>query len=275
VQEDAALTEAICAIHRTRRGPDGVPRRHARRQDQGRRVSRTRVARLMRAAGRPGGGRRRWVHTTVSDRRAPPAPKLVARQVSVSAVTQRWVTALTSLWTAAGWLDLAARLGAHARRVSGWAMAAHPRVELPVAARGLALHARQPRSGQLVHHSDRGSQSTAGASPAVLAAPGLRCAMSRTGDCLDQALAESVFATWHRQLLPEAGGPPTAAARAAVFEWIAVYDNRQRHHSSLGYRTPLAFATAKEHAHAASPFLVCETGAGPPLRRTAYGGGVW
>lgn len=251
VREDAALSEAIHAIHTTSRGTYGVPRVHARLQDQGRRVSRKRMARLMRAAGLRGCGRRRRVRTTVSDPQATPAPNLVARQFSVSDVNQPWVTDLTYLWTAEGWLYLAALLNAHSRRVIGWAMADHLRVELPLEAPGMALRERRPRDGQLVHHSDRGSQYTAGAYQAVLAAHGIRCSMSRKGDCLDNALAESFFATLKRELVPEDGWPTKAAARAAVFEWIAVYYNCHRHHSSLGYRTPLEFETSKEQASAA------------------------
>src|SRR5262245_45239572 len=122
-------------------------------------------------------------------------------------------------------------LDAHSRRVIGWAMADHMRVELVLAALQMALGERQPRGGALVHHSDRGSQYTAGAYRAALVAHGIRCSMSRTGDCLDNALAESCFATLKRELMPEEGWPTQAEARAAMFAWIAVYDNRQRYHS--------------------------------------------
>ena len=162
-QDDAALSEVIRAMHITSRGTYGVPRVHARLRDQGQRVSRKRVARLMRVAGLRGCGRRRRVRTTVSDPQATPAPNLVARQFSVSEVNQLWVTDLTYLWTAEGWLYLAAILDAHSRRVIGWAMADHMRVELPLEALGAAIRERRPRSGALVHHSDRGSQYTAAA----------------------------------------------------------------------------------------------------------------
>ena len=250
-QDDAALTDEIRTIHTTSRGTYGVPRVHARLRGQGRRVGRKRVARLMQAAGLRGCGRRRQVRTTVSDPQATPAPNLVARQFSVGDVNQLWITDLTYLWTVEGWLYLAALLDAHSRRVVGWAMADHMRVELPLEALGMALRERRPRSGELVHHSDRGSQYTAGAYQAVLAAHGIRCSMSRKGDCYDNAMAESFFATLKRELMPEEGWLTKADARAAVFEWIAVYYNRQRHHSSLGYRTPLEFETSKEQARAA------------------------
>lgn len=250
-QDDAALTEDIRAIHTKSRGTYGVPRIHARLRDQGRRVGRKRVARLMQAAGLRGCGRRRRVRTTVSDPQATPAPNLVAREFSVGTVNRLWITDLTYLWTAEGWLYLAAMLDAHSRRVVGWAMADHMRVELALEALGMALRERRPRSSELVHHSDRGSQYTAGAYQAVLQAHGIRCSMSRKGDCLDNAMAESFFATLKRELMPAEGWPTKAEARAAVFEWIAVYYNRQRHHSSLDYQTPVEFETSKGQARAA------------------------
>jgi putative transposase len=136
------------------------------------------------------------------------------------------------------------------RRVIGWALADHLRTELAVEALQMALTARRPAGDELVHHSDRGCQDTATAYRALLALQGMRCSMSRTGDCLDNALAESVFATLKRELMPAAGWLMKAAARAAVFEWIVVYYNRQRLHSSLGYRTPFDFDVSKEPHHA-------------------------
>jgi transposase InsO family protein len=250
-QDDAALLEDIRAIHSTSRGTYGVPRVHARLRDQGRCVGRKRVARLMQAAGLRGCGRRRRVRTTVSDPPATPAPNLVARQFGVRDVNQLWVTDLTYLPTDEGWLYLAAMLDVYSRRVIGWAMADHLRVEVPVEALQMAIRERRPHGGELVHHSDRGSQYTASAYQAVLAAHGIRCSRSRKGDCLDNAMAESFFATLKRELMPAEGWPTKAEARAAVFEWIAIYYNRQRHHSSLGYRTPLEFETSKERVRAA------------------------
>ena len=168
------------------------------------------------------------MRTTVSDPQATPAPNSVERQFNVGAINRLWITDLTYLWTAEGWLYLAAMLDAHSRRVVGWAMADHLRVELALEALGMAISARRPRSGELVHHSDRGSQYTAGAYQAVLNAHGIRCSMSRKGNCWDNAMAESFFATLKRELMPEEGWLTKADARAAVFEWIAVYYNRQR-----------------------------------------------
>jgi putative transposase len=250
-QADAALTEEIQRIHAKSRQTYGVPRVHAALAESGRRVGRKRVARLMQTAGLRGCGSRRRVRTTVSDPAASPAPNLVQRQFVADAPNRLWVTDLTYLWTAEGWLYLAAILDAHSRRVVGWAMADHLRTELPLEALMMALKDRRPPSGELVHHSDRGSQYTASAYQAVLAAHGIRCSMSRRGDCLDNAMAESFFATLKRELMPEDGWATKGEARAAVFEWIAVYYNRQRRHSSLGYRTPVEFENSKELPRAA------------------------
>jgi putative transposase len=250
-QADAVLTQEIREIHRKSRQTYGVPRLHASLCANGQHVSRKRVARLMRAAGLRGCVRRRRVRTTVSDPQATPAPNVVARQFGVGDLNHLWITDLTYLWTAEGWLYLAAMLDASSRRVVGWAIADHMRVELALAALKMAITARRPQHGELVHHSDRGSQYTAGAYQAVLTAHGIRCSMSRKGNCWDNAMAESFFATLKRELIPEAGWPTKAAARAAVFEWIAVYYNRQRRHSSIGYRTPVEFETSKERIRAA------------------------
>jgi putative transposase len=250
-QDDAALTEDIKAIHGKSRQTYGVPRIHATLREHGHGVSRKRVARLMHTAGLRGCGRRRRVRTTTSDPQATPAPNVVARQFTVDDVNRLWITDLTYLWTAEGWLYLAAMLDAHSRRVIGWAMADHLRVELALEALQMALRDRRPRSGELVHHSDRGSQYTAGAYQTVLEVHGIRCSMSRKGNCLDNAMAESFFATLKRELMPEEGWRTRAEARAAVFEWIAVYYNRQRRHSSIGYLPPVDFEISKQQARAA------------------------
>jgi transposase InsO family protein len=250
-QADAALTEEIRTIHTKSRQTYGVPRVQATLRENGHRVSRKRVARLMRAAGLRGCRSQRRVRTTISDPTATPAPNLVQRQFDRGELNRIWVTDITYLATDEGWVYLAALLDACSRRVVGWALADHLRTELVLAALAMALRERRPRDGELVHHSDRGCQYTAAAYQTVLARHGIRCSMSRTGDCLDNAMAESFNATVKRELMPAAGWPTKAAARAAVFEWITVWYNRQRLHSSLGYRPPVAFEISKEHTQAA------------------------
>ncbi len=137
------------------------------------------------------------------------------------------------------WLYLAVLLDAHSRRVVGWAMADHLRAELAANALAMALRARRPPPG-LVHHTDRGSQYTAATYRAMLADREITVSMSRAGECLDNAVAESFFATLKAELVDAHTWPTRAAARTAIFEWIEVWYNRQRRHSTLGYLTPVA-----------------------------------
>jgi len=248
---DATLTEEIRAIHARSRRTYGAPRVQAQLRAQGRRVGRKRVARLMRLAGLRGCAPRRRVRTTVRDPTATPAPNLVQRAFDVGVLNRVWVTDITYLATDEGWLYLAAILDACSRRVVGWALADHLRTDLVVEALDMALRERRVRDGELVHHSDRGCQYTAAAYQVLLTRHDIRCSMSRTGNCLDNAMAESFNATVKRELMPAEGWPTKAAARAAVFEWIVVWYNRQRLHSSLGYQPPVAFEISKGQARAA------------------------
>jgi transposase InsO family protein len=193
----------------------------------------------MRTAGLVGTRRRRRVRTTVSDPQALPAPNRVARQFAVAGLNQLWVTDITYLATNDGWWYLAIVLDAASRRIVGWAMADHLRTELPLAALEMALTQRSRRPGDLVHHSDRGCQYTAAAYQTALAAARLTPSMSRRGNCYDNAVAESFFATLKREL----GDTWTSRqeARRVVFEWIEVFYNRQRRHSALGYLSPVAY----------------------------------
>ena len=127
----------------------------------------------------------------------------------------------------------------YSRRVVGWAMADHLRTELALGALTMALTRRRPAAG-LVHHTDRGSQYTAAVYQATLAARGITVSMSRAGECLDNAMAESFFATLKAELAAEQPWLTRAAARTAIFEWIEVWYNRQRRHSALAYRAPVA-----------------------------------
>ncbi len=150
---------------------------------------------------------------------------------------------ITYVPTWEGWLSLAVLLDAHSRRVVGWAMADHLRTELALEALQMALAARQPTAG-LVHHTDRGCQNTAGTYREALAARAIAVSMSRAGDCYDNAMAESFFATLKAELVDTRPWPTRRAARQAVFEWMEVFYNRQRSHSALGYRSPVAFELA-------------------------------
>ena len=236
---DEQLATQIAAVHARSRRTYGAPRVHAALRAQGVRCARKRVARLMRAAGLVGCHRRRRARTTVADPTHAPAPNLVARDFTAPAPDRLWLGDITYLATGEGWLYLAVLLDAHSRRVVGWAMADHLRAELALDALAMALRARRPAAG-LVHHTDRGSQYTAAAYQEALAARGLVCSMSRSGDCLDNAMAESFFATFKAELVADQQWPTRAAARTAIFEWLEVFYNRQRCHSALAYRSPVA-----------------------------------
>ncbi len=236
---DEELAVQIAAAHARSRRTYGAPRVHAALRAQGVRCARKRVARLMRAAGLVGCHRRRRARTTVADPTQAPAPNLVARDFTASAPNRLWIGDITYVPTGEGWLYLAVLLDVYSRRLVGWAMADHLRAELALDALQMALQARCPGPG-LVHHTDRGGQYTAAAYQAALAARGITVSMSRSGECLDNAMAESFFATLKAEVTDTRVRPSRAAARLALFEWLEVWYNRQRRHSALGYRSPVA-----------------------------------
>lgn len=195
------------------------------------RCARTRVARLLRTAGVVGCHRRRRARTTVAAPTHTPAPNPVARDFAAPAPKRLWLGDSTSVATREGWRDLAVLLDAHARRVVGRAMGDHLRAEPARAALALALRVRRPGVGR-VHHPERGGQYTAAAYQAQLAARGVTCSMSRAGECPDNAMAERCFATPKAELVATRTWPTRAAARQAIFAWIAAWYNRQRRHSA-------------------------------------------
>ena len=240
---DQALRLKVRAAHRKSRRRYGAPRVHVELTTQGERVGKKRVARLMREDGLVGRRPRRFVRTTDSRHADPIAPNRLERQFGIEQVAgpnRVWVSDLTYVPTREGWLFLAVVLDLASRRVVGWVVRETLQAELAVAALRMALADRRPAIG-LVHHSDRGSQYTGGEYQAVLAAHGLVASMSRKGDCWDNAVAESFFATLETELILEADWATRADARAAIFEFIEVWYNRERRHSSLGYRTPVEF----------------------------------
>ena len=174
------------------------------------------------------------------DATKPPAPNLLARDFRIQAPDQVWVGDITYVPTWEGWLYLAILVDAYSRRVVGWAMADHLRTELALEALHLALTSRRPGPG-LIHHTDRGCQYTATAYQQVLGAHGIAPSMSRTGNCYDNALAESFFATLKRELIDTQPWPTRRMARQAIFEWLEVFYNRQRRHSALSYVSPVTF----------------------------------
>ena len=240
---DREITAQIAQIHEQSRHTYGAPRIHAALQAGGVRCGSRRVARLMRAAGLGGCRRRRRARTTVADPTHTPAPNLVARDFAAPALNRLWIGDITYVPTWEGWLYLAVLLDAHSRRVIGWAMAEHLRAELALDALQLALASRQP-AASLIHHTDRGCQYTAVAYQEALAVHTITASMSRTGDCYDNAMAESFFATLKAELIETRPWPTRRAARQAIFAWSAVCYNRRRLHSALGYRSPATYEMA-------------------------------
>jgi len=255
-RQDAALTERIRELFHRRRRRYGSPRIHADLAAEARRHGAKRVARLMRAAGLRAKARRRFRATTDSRHTLPVAPNALARRFAVTDATgprpldHAWAGDITYVPTGEGWLYLAVVLDLASRRVIGWAMHHTIDARLTQTALVMALRTRRPAPDAL-HHSDRGSQYAAGDYQALLAASGLACSMSRPGDCWDNAVVESFFATLKRELVDDAAWATRDDARTAVFEYIEVWYNRERRHSSLGYVSPAAYERQLEATQAA------------------------
>jgi transposase InsO family protein len=243
---DAKLVPVIRACYAKSRATYGSPRilRDLRALDY--RVARKRVARLMRQEGLSARPPRRYRATTDSQHLLPVAPNVVARRFHADGPDRVWVTDMTYVWTWEGWLFLAAIVDVFSRRIVGWAVADHLRTELPLEALGMALGIRQPQQG-LVHHSDRGCQYASEPYRSELAARGIICSMSRVGDCWDNAVAESFFATLKTELIYRRPWPTKQEARTAIHDYIGAFYNPHRRHSSLGYLSPMDF----ERQHAA------------------------
>jgi putative transposase len=248
---DERLGLEIAAIHAESRQRYGSPRVHAELGDRGHRVSRKRVARLMRQRGLAGRRRRRFRATTDSRHAFPVAANVLARQFEQAAPDVAWVTDITFIATGEGWLYLAAILDLCSRAVVGWAVSERITRELTLQALDMALLRRRPLHG-LLHHSDRGSQYASGDYQTVLADHGIVCSMSRRGNCWDNAVAESFFATIKVELVHDAAWATRAVARAELFDYIEVFYNGQRRHSSLGYLSPRAFERQRAHQRAAA-----------------------
>ena len=242
-RRDEALKLKVRTAHTKSRRRYGAPRVHAELQAQGEQVGKKRVARLMREDGLVARRRRRFVRTTDSRHSHPIAANLLDRQFGVDQVAgpnRVWVSDLTYVPTREGWLFLATVLDLASRRVVGWAMRETLEAELALAALRMALADRRPAPG-LVHHSDRGSQYACSDYRALLDAHGLVASMSKKADCWDNAVAESFFASLETELILESDWLTRDAARQAIFEYIEAWYNRERRHSSLGYRSPVHY----------------------------------
>ena len=234
---DAELSARIAEIHRRSRQTYGAPRIHAELSAHSIRVGCKRVARLMRALKLRGVSRRQWITTTVRDRSARPAPDLVERNFAVAAPDRLWVADITYIPSWAGFLYLAVVLDAFSRKIVGWAMETYLRTELVLKALNMALAQRRPAG--VIHHSDQGSQYTSLAFGKRCKEAGVRPSMGTVGDCFDNAMCESLFATLECELLSHRHFKTQAEARMAVFDFIEGFYNPHRRHSALGYLSPV------------------------------------
>jgi transposase InsO family protein len=247
------LAAQITTVHAANRRVYGSPRVHRALVAQGESVSENTVAKLMRDLDLRGKSKKRFVpRTTEHDPAATPASNVLDRGFAAEAPNRKWVADITYVPTDEGWLYLAVVIDLFSRRVVGWSMADHLRTELVRDAMAMALTHRGVGSGgsgdsggvALLHHSDRGSQYTSDAYRGLLEAHGVQPSMSRRGNCYDNAVAESFFATLKGELVHHEHYATHAQARASIFEYIEVFYNRQRLHSTLGYRSPEAFEAA-------------------------------
>ena len=233
------LTAKMREIHDFSRGTYGAPRMHEELKARQVKVGRHRVARVMKAAGLRGVCRRKGWRTTVRDERARPAPDLVERDFSASAPDQLWVADATYVPTWSGFFFLAMVLDVFSRRIVGWAMATHLRTELMLDALEMALTQRRP--DEVIHHSDQGSQYTSIAFGKRCRQYGVRPSMGSVGDCYDNAMAESFFATLECELIDRVTMRNPTEGMREVFSFIEGWYNPHRRHSSLGYLSPMEY----------------------------------
>ncbi len=245
-QRDAELSARIAASHAASDQTYGAPRVHEDLKDEGYRVGRKRVARLMRENGLVGVSRRRGPVTTTRRAGDPKGPDLVQRAFTAETPNALWVADITYVPTGSGWLYLAVVLDVFSRRIVGWAMAGHLRTDLVLAALDMAVAQRKPQD--VVHHSDHGCQYTSLAFGARCREAGIRPSLGSIGDCYDNAMCESFFATLECELLDRRRFETKADARMALFHFIEAWYNPRRRHSSLGYKSPAAY---EQNYHAA------------------------
>ena len=248
-QSDAALTALMREIHEWSRGTYGVPRMFKELIARGHHVNPKRVERLMREAGLQGVSRRQRTHTTRRDRDGRVAPDLVERDFAAHGPDELWVADITYVPTWAGFLYLAVVLDAWSRRIVGWAMAPHLRTELVVQALDMALWRRRPQ--EVIHHSDQGCQYTSIAFGQHCREAGIRPSMGSVGDCYDNALCESFFATLECELIDRCCFHTHAVARMEIFDYIEAWYNPHRRHSAINYESPMNFERQFETADAA------------------------
>jgi len=247
-RSDAELAEKITAIHTESKGTYGSPRVHETLRQQGVGCGRRRVARLMRWAGLEGRCKKRWRTTTVADPDAEAARDLIQRRFGpCEDMDRRYVGDITYINTWQGWAYLATVIDLASRRVVGWALADHVRTELVEDALTMAFATRRPAEG-VIFHSDRGCQYTSRDFAELARANGVVLSVGRKGECWDNAVAESFFATIKRELIDTRSWPTREGLRRAVFEYIEGWYNTRRLHSSLGYLSPARYEAIHDNA---------------------------
>jgi len=244
-REDAQLTQEIEKVFVTHQGRYGSPRVHRELKDQGRSTSRKRVARLMRKAELSARRKQRRVLTTRRDTSHPVAPNVLNREFTATEPNRKWVTDITYIPTTQNWLYLAVILDVYSRAVVGWSMSASCDEMLVEGALKMAVSRRRPQAG-LLHHSDRGCQYTSHAYRRQLELLGMVSSMSRKGNCWDNAVMESFFGSLKEECVGSTIYPSHEQARRSLFEYLEIYYNRQRRHSSLGYVSPLTYERLAE-----------------------------
>ncbi len=239
-QANRSLLGEIRTTHVESRHTYGSPRIWQTLRSRGHRVGENRVARLMRGNGICAKTVKKWKATTDSSHRLPVAANTLDRQFAVTSPNRVWAGDITYIWTEEGWLYLACVLDLYSRAVIGWAMGSRLTADLAQEALMMALWRRKPKPG-LLHHSDRGVQYASREYQRQLTDAGITCSMSRKGNCWDNACVESFFATLKKELVHDRRYSSREEAKQDIFEYIEVFYNRQRRHTTLGYRTPAEF----------------------------------
>lgn len=242
-KQDLELAIEILQIYTEQRGNAGSPKIYNELRKRGWQVSPKRVARLMREQGLRSKYRRKYRCTTNSRHNLRVFPNLLQRNFSARVPNEKWAADISCVPTREGWLYIAIIIDLYSRRIVGWAMDNHMRTELPVRALNMACRDRSPPRG-LIHHSDRGVQYASHNYQQILHQRGIRCSMSRVGDCWDNAVAESFFGILKGELINQNRYGTREEATNAIFEYITVFYDGKRIHSALDYLTPRQYEAA-------------------------------